>query len=83
MPRRAGKCFMKHAGAEAPIQDADPGRKAQAMGFRLPTRMPTAAAKPKPKALHDRDAPGALVLNPGQPGAVAVVVDPYICRFCR
>jgi hypothetical protein len=77
---RAGKCFMKHV-APVPTHEADVARKAQATGFRLPTRGgSTAAPKAKPKALHDPQAANALLLNPQQPGTVAVVVDPYICR---
>jgi len=72
---------MKHVAAAVPAGNMEVGRKAQATGFRLPTRGgSTVVPKPKPKALHDPEATNALVLNSEQAGAVAVVVDPYVCR---
>ena len=77
---RAGNCFLPAPVSEP--KDVSNLAKKQSGGFKLPTKgaAQIQPIKAKPKWLHNPEAVNALILNPGQPGAVPVVVDPYICR---
>jgi hypothetical protein len=88
-----GACVatQAHAPARAPAPAPAPA-PFQAPGLHGINRAhacPGSALHRGPTALHDSQAPGALVLNSGQcqegkdRGIVAVVVDPYICRHLR
>lgn len=79
---RAGHCFLQQPlPASEPKEVSNLTRK-QAVGFKLPVKgsAQPQPAKFKPKWLHNPETENALILNPGQAGAVPVVVDPYICR---